>query len=646
MSLSGNAIGRRIRRDLVSSSRPFILSACALAISSGVGGAGGAAVAGIIGGGGVHTWDGSVNTSWQTAGNWNTNVVPGVADGVIINGGPSNVSLNGDSANLASLFVGGGRLLSNAGHNISVQSGVGTTTVNGAGSTLFITANGGGAYGLQSNTLTVQSNGRLQMSGGWAQIAQQLTLSSGGRITGHGDVYVSLSAPASFNAANGSDITVSGGDLELGIIGGGGSIALAPTINITEANRTLFINAPVFLPVEDINLGNNSAFDSEFNWILDGTLSANPGSGNMSHVEGDGSMTVNGVVSVSNNGALRILPQANFEPGSQTTLGMGSTLEIDGGYSVDAGHVTTIGPNAKLQLDGVPSIFGWDGDVVSTGGAIESNNALSLAIDGHLTLGSFGGLRSNLNGTSSIRASGSIDAPGLGAIVNGTFDVRSSASMSLDLASTLLIVNGDLILRTDSTTSGDGAIQVNADGGLRMQADANVSVDVVNGGDFEAGDNASRVQVDLNATFTQQATGRLNVDIGGPALPGCDHLAIWDDAVLAGTLNVRLAGGFAPAVGDQFTILTANSISGTFAAVTGAQGFSVSYTADEVVLTFDGNTLVGDVNGDGFVNVTDLLMVITAWGPCPPAPAVCPADVNDDGLVNVTDLLLVITNWT
>ena len=49
----------------------------------------------------------------------------------------------------------------------------------------------------------------------------------------------------------------------------------------------------------------------------------------------------------------------------------------------------------------------------------------------------------------------------------------------------------------------------------------------------------------------------------------------------------------------------------------------------------------GDVNGDGVVNVEDLVAVITAWGPCDG----CAADLNGDGQVNVEDLIEVITNW-
>ena len=52
-----------------------------------------------------------------------------------------------------------------------------------------------------------------------------------------------------------------------------------------------------------------------------------------------------------------------------------------------------------------------------------------------------------------------------------------------------------------------------------------------------------------------------------------------------------------------------------------------------------------DVNGDGVVNVEDLVLVLLAWGPCPPPPAPCPADVNGNGGVNVQDLAAVLLAW-
>lgn len=50
----------------------------------------------------------------------------------------------------------------------------------------------------------------------------------------------------------------------------------------------------------------------------------------------------------------------------------------------------------------------------------------------------------------------------------------------------------------------------------------------------------------------------------------------------------------------------------------------------------------GDTNGDGFVNVDDLLNVLGDFGPCP----CCPTDFDGNGFVNVDEVLGVIGNWT
>ena len=51
-----------------------------------------------------------------------------------------------------------------------------------------------------------------------------------------------------------------------------------------------------------------------------------------------------------------------------------------------------------------------------------------------------------------------------------------------------------------------------------------------------------------------------------------------------------------------------------------------------------------DTNGDGTINVNDILAVIGGWDDCVP-DADCPADVDGDGTVGVNDLLLVIGEW-
>ncbi len=52
-----------------------------------------------------------------------------------------------------------------------------------------------------------------------------------------------------------------------------------------------------------------------------------------------------------------------------------------------------------------------------------------------------------------------------------------------------------------------------------------------------------------------------------------------------------------------------------------------------------------EIDGDGVVDVIDLLALLAGWGPCPAQPEPCPADVNGDGSVDVIDLLAVLAAW-
>jgi len=51
-------------------------------------------------------------------------------------------------------------------------------------------------------------------------------------------------------------------------------------------------------------------------------------------------------------------------------------------------------------------------------------------------------------------------------------------------------------------------------------------------------------------------------------------------------------------------------------------------------------TCPGDINGDSFVNVTDLLQVIARWSQADPD-----TDIDGSGIVDVADLLIVIASW-
>ncbi|MEE8156233.1 MAG: FG-GAP-like repeat-containing protein [Phycisphaerales bacterium] len=60
--------------------------------------------------------------------------------------------------------------------------------------------------------------------------------------------------------------------------------------------------------------------------------------------------------------------------------------------------------------------------------------------------------------------------------------------------------------------------------------------------------------------------------------------------------------------------------------------------------TIIGGALLGDIDGDGSVGASDLLILLANWGPCRDCDD-CPADLNGDCTVGAADLLILLANW-
>ena len=54
--------------------------------------------------------------------------------------------------------------------------------------------------------------------------------------------------------------------------------------------------------------------------------------------------------------------------------------------------------------------------------------------------------------------------------------------------------------------------------------------------------------------------------------------------------------------------------------------------------------ILGDLDGDGVVGVSDLVILLAEWGPCADCDD-CPADLDGDCTVGVSDLLILLANW-
>ncbi len=114
------------------------------------------------------------------------------------------------------------------------------------------------------------------------------------------------------------------------------------------------------------------------------------------------------------------------------------------------------------------------------------------------------------------------------------------------------------------------------------------------------------------------------------------YIAKWDgaewSAVVGAGLNDNAFGAFTYDDGEMETLC----VGGTFTMV---DGLVANRAAQYVGCP---NSVYGDINGDGVVDVLDLLALLSAWGECPD----CPEDLNGDGVVDVLDLLDLLSNWT
>ena len=101
---------------------------------------------------------------------------------------------------------------------------------------------------------------------------------------------------------------------------------------------------------------------------------------------------------------------------------------------------------------------------------------------------------------------------------------------------------------------------------------------------------------------------------------------------------------------DTFTVLTADSINGTFDTIlaptfAGIFTFDVQYNAADVTLAVTAQLLAGDANNDGVVTGADLIAVQQNFAGTGPADGLLLGDANDDGQVTGADLVIVQQNF-
>jgi hypothetical protein len=153
------------------------------------------------------------------------------------------------------------------------------------------------------------------------------------------------------------------------------------------------------------------------------------------------------------------------------------------------------------------------------------------------------------------------------------------------------------------------------------------------GGTVAPNDDLDQKVLDIGYNYTQDATGTLKIAIGGQEpISQYSHLRVTDpnygQVSLDGMLEVSLTNGFVPSYDDQFIIVAAKNISGTFSNAVWQYVFK------------DGSFDVIYDTTSGYNSV-----ILTHYSAEPACPRYPLADINKDCVVDLKDFAIFASEW-
>jgi len=260
----------------------------------------------------------------------------------------------------------------------------------------------------------------------------------------------------------------------------------------------------------------------------------------------------------------------------------GATLELSPGIAITDEKLTISGDG----VDGMGALYS-DGTVNNSTrfGSSNSGDESTIFLEGDASMGV--GVAGNQLLVGSIQGTGDLTKRG-----PGTLSIEKSSILSGDIA----VAQGTLAARSGVVL---GNVTVEAGGNLAPGASA---------GSLTTGD------LDLLTGST------LEIEVGGLLAGNEFDQLLASSVTLRGDLAISLldlgGGTFLPDLSDIFTILSATSLTGAFDNVadgerlvtSGFEGsFLVSYDSatNEVLLSDFSLALLGDLDGNGFINVAD-----------------------------------------
>ena len=556
------------------------------------------------------------------------------------------------------------------------------------------------------NTLTVGNNGLgillIHNEGGMAPVIVYIAehINSSGELTVDGSdasmhtspVYVGRRGNATLNITNGGYVNSSSVTLGWATtstadahIDGADSLLSSTSLNVgVEGSATLEVTGGATASTGFSAIG------------LAGTASGvvtidGPQSTWFSHdihvgVEGNGTLNIrNGAL--TQTGVVRVgsattgVGQINFDGGTlivsnllktspQDLLGTG-TINTEGIASdIDLLFNSTHGAQQQILLNSEPDqnvIINLDQGIGDPLGAGYRGNG-SLTITDGVTITSGEGLFGDLIGsvgTANIDGAGTLWHNNDGIIVGnegtGVLSIQGGATVTLDddliIANhatsngTVNLIDGTLDLIRNDIKTGQGNGTFNFSGGMIKNVRA-ISMDMLQqGGVLSPGASVQGLGKSFISGDYIMTAGTLQMQIAGPGPHDYDRLEVSGITMLSGTLEVSLLDGFVPNLGDSFGFLIAlGGYTGSFADLIlpdlseHGLDWRINPNGSTFFLDVIEAALQGDLDGDGFVGINDLNLVLSNWNQSVP-PGDPLADPSGDGFVGIDDLNAVLGNW-
>ncbi len=240
-----------------------------------------------------------------------------------------------------------------------------------------------------------------------------------------------------------------------------------------------------------------------------------------------------------------------------------------------------------------------------------------------------------------VSVAGDVNGDGLADIIVGAYYANPAGTYSGESYVVFGKANGDVVSLVD-VTAGNGGFVING-----AQAGARSGRAVSGAGDLN-GDGLDDVLVGayLADANGNQGAGQTYVILGkadGSAVDLADIIAGNGGWVINGASAGDYAGRSISSAGDVNGDGVDDIVIGADRAdPSGAPGAGKSY-----VVFSPAPSVLGDLDGDGKVGITDFLALLAAWGPCgDPCPPFCAGDLDGDCNVGIQDFLLLLANWS